>query len=417
MKNILLGISLVILLKGFSFPQEISWKLTNGPKNNFGDYLNVFAVGSTSNGNIFAGTNQSGVYKSTDMGETWLNCSDSLFINSIISYMAIDSNDIIYISSSSGLFRSSDEGLSWIQFNLGIPAGNYQSLAVNNNGLTFTGTYSGIYRSFNFGANWSFSGLDSCFVWVIKIYDDSTIVAGTFNYGPFISTDKGDSWASINERLNQNQIVGLAISETEKLFVGVTGGVYNSTDWGINWDQVLSISQVWVGVIFILNGQNIFAGSRGEGIFLSTDNGNNWNIINNGLKNFYVNAFCGSSNGYVYAGSDSGVFITSSPIVSINSEKSYLATGFSLFQNYPNPFNPTTKISWQSPVGSYQTLRIYDVLGTEVATLVNEYKPAGSYEVEFNGHSDGGQNLSSGVYFYQLRAGSFVETKKMLLTK
>ncbi|HQJ46633.1 MAG TPA: T9SS type A sorting domain-containing protein [Ignavibacteriaceae bacterium] len=211
--------------------------------------------------------------------------------------------------------------------------------------------------------------------------------------------------------------MGLAISETEKLFVGVTGGVYNSTDWGINWDQVLSISQVWVGVIFILNGQNIFAGSRGEGIFLSTDNGNNWNIINNGLKNFYVNAFCGSSNGYVYAGSDSGVFITSSPIVSINSEKSYLATGFSLFQNYPNPFNPTTKISWQSPVGSYQTLRIYDVLGNEVATLVNEYKPAGSYEVEFNGHSDGGQNLSSGVYFYQLRAGSFVETKKMLLTK
>jgi len=88
-----------------------------------------------------------------------------------------------------------------------------------------------------------------------------------------------------------------------------------------------------------------------------------------------------------------------------------------LFQNYPNPFNPSTIISWQSPVGNHQTIKIYDVLGNEVATLVDEYKPAGSYEVEFNGHSDGGQNLSSGVYFYQLRAGSFVETKKMILMR
>ena len=71
----------------------------------------------------------------------------------------------------------------------------------------------------------------------------------------------------------------------------------------------------------------------------------------------------------------------------------------------------------QSPVGSWQTLKIYDVLGNEVATLVDEYKPAGTYEVEFSGHSDEGQNLSSGVYFYQLKAGEFVETKKMVLMK
>jgi len=92
-------------------------------------------------------------------------------------------------------------------------------------------------------------------------------------------------------------------------------------------------------------------------------------------------------------------------------------TEFSLEQNYPNPFNPSTKISWQSPVGSWQTLKIYDVLGNEVATLVNEYKPAGTYEVNFNGHSDEGQNLSSGIYFYQLKAGDFVQTKKMMLMK
>jgi hypothetical protein len=85
---------------------------------------------------------------------------------------------------------------------------------------------------------------------------------------------------------------------------------------------------------------------------------------------------------------------------------------FSLEQNYPNPFNPSTKISWQSSVSSWQTLKVFDVLGREVATLVDEYRNAGSYEVEFNA-----SNLPSGVYFYQLKAGPFVETKKMILLK
>jgi len=89
---------------------------------------------------------------------------------------------------------------------------------------------------------------------------------------------------------------------------------------------------------------------------------------------------------------------------------------FYLLQNYPNPFNPSTKISWQSPVGSWQTLKVYDVLGKEVATLVNEEKPAGSYEVEFNPVSNI-KNPSSGVYFYQLKVGDYLETKKMIYLK
>ena len=87
-------------------------------------------------------------------------------------------------------------------------------------------------------------------------------------------------------------------------------------------------------------------------------------------------------------------------------------TEFLLAQNYPNPFNPSTKISWQSPVGSHQTLKVYDVLGNEVATLVDEFRAAGSYEVEFN--SD---NLSSGVYIYCLKTGEFTQTKKMVLLR
>lgn len=89
---------------------------------------------------------------------------------------------------------------------------------------------------------------------------------------------------------------------------------------------------------------------------------------------------------------------------------------FALYQNYPNPFNPTTKIRWQLPVGSHTKLKIYDISGDEVATLVNEYKDAGIYEVEFQAvHIK--PELSSGIYFYKLQAGNFIETRKMILLK
>jgi hypothetical protein len=96
----------------------------------------------------------------------------------------------------------------------------------------------------------------------------------------------------------------------------------------------------------------------------------------------------------------------------VEEQNSEFPTEFSLSQNYPNPFNPITKISWQSPVSSWQTLKVYDILGTQIATLVNEEIPAGEYEIEFNG-----DDLTSGIYFYQLKAGSYIETKKMVLMK
>lgn len=85
---------------------------------------------------------------------------------------------------------------------------------------------------------------------------------------------------------------------------------------------------------------------------------------------------------------------------------------FELSQNYPNPFNPSTTISWQSPVSSHQVLKVFDVLGNEVAVLVNEFREAGRYEVEFDA-----SNLASGIYVYRLQAGDFIQTKKMILMK
>jgi hypothetical protein len=105
------------------------------------------------------------------------------------------------------------------------------------------------------------------------------------------------------------------------------------------------------------------------------------------------------------------------------------ANVFSLSQNYPNPFNPSTIIKYQLPVntsplsggtsdGLFVTLKIYDILGREVITLVNEQKPAGEYSVQWNGTNSAGQQVGSSVYFYQLRGdGGFVRTKKMMLVQ
>jgi hypothetical protein len=118
--------------------------------------------------------------------------------------------------------------------------------------------------------------------------------------------------------------------------------------------------------------------------------------------------------------------------INVNQISTEVPAFYSLEQNYPNPFNPTTKIAFAIPLsggarGGFVTLKVYDILGNEVATLVNEEKPAGRYEVEFS--AKGGQgtsirHLASGIYFYQLKVGSssgsgqvFVETKKMILLR
>ncbi|MCH8034249.1 MAG: T9SS type A sorting domain-containing protein [Bacteroidetes bacterium] len=104
-------------------------------------------------------------------------------------------------------------------------------------------------------------------------------------------------------------------------------------------------------------------------------------------------------------------------VVGIDSKYAILPEDIHLAQNYPNPFNPSTKIKFTIPhvetgYASTVLLKVYDVLGNEIATLINEEKAAGTYEVEFDG-----TGLPSGIYFYRLQAGSFVETKKMVLIK
>ena len=106
-----------------------------------------------------------------------------------------------------------------------------------------------------------------------------------------------------------------------------------------------------------------------------------------------------------------GVVQGDTTILGINNDNN-ISLQFSLSQNYPNPFNPGTKIFYTVAVKQLVSLKVYDLLGREITTLVNEEKPAGEYEVEFDAGS-----LSSGIYFYQLKAGNSILTKKMIYLK
>jgi hypothetical protein len=127
------------------------------------------------------------------------------------------------------------------------------------------------------------------------------------------------------------------------------------------------------------------------------------------IDHFYLDGLCENYlhlNGCVIGGITYGELLSNTENF-VNS-----ISGFSLSQNYPNPFNPSTSIQYAISNRQFVTLKVYDVLGKEVATLVNEEKPAGNYNIEFYG-----SNLASGIYYYQLRAGEFVEVKKMILLK
>jgi hypothetical protein len=103
-------------------------------------------------------------------------------------------------------------------------------------------------------------------------------------------------------------------------------------------------------------------------------------------------------------------------IVSVEN-KELKPSNFTLEQNYPNPFNPSTKIKYSVPQSSNVLIKVFDMLGNEIESLVNEEKPAGTYEIEFDSHTGEARNLPSGIYFYRLQAGSYIETKKMVLMK
>ena len=235
--------------------------------------------------------------------------------------------------------------------------------------------------------------------------DDSTYTGPDNGEGDGFPTDGEPNFDKTDK--DESDQIGLVAVSVYRLGQGGTGGGYMKDDESI-WlkmsTQVFdtSMQNANISVVFSSGPFPFVQGSR-ERFSVSLLFGENLTDL---LYNKQIAQLFYNEN---YRFPDS--------ITSINrEEESFRADNYRLSQNYPNPFNPSTKISWQSPVGSWQTLKVYDILGNEVATLVNEYRDAGSYEVDFQSTVNSHQ-LANGVYFYQLRVGDYVETKKMILLK
>ena len=401
-----------LTLFGMNSIPQLSWEKTTGP---FSYYIYALTVGS--NNILYAGTGGGNIYSTSDQGSTWTQISN---LQNDVKSLCFDNNGELFAGTSGGgAYKSTDNGANWVQIN---GSGNNQiaDLRVNaiialGNKVILAGTYGGISRSTDDGATWNQTSVTD----LVNAFTRDTqgnIYAGINGQGPVdaisVSTDDGSSWKSIG--LNGYVVNSVMIGLYNKLFAGCFYGygLFSSTDQGKTWvppelnnNNILSLT--------INKSGDLFAGTDANGVYESADNGNTWVQVDSNLTDLDILSLAVDNNGVLFAGTGSdGVFKTGNAPTAVKNTKTNLPTTYSLSQNYPNPFNPSTVISYQLSESSNVTLKVYDILGREIKTLVNQRQNAGAYHVSFDA-----TGLSSGVYFYRIVAGNFSETKKLLLIK
>jgi len=381
---------------------------------------------------------------------------------------------IIYVSNEHGVYMSTDNGVSWQSTNYLNPCA--RNIGINKNGYMFFGnlcaSWFGIYRSTDRGKHWVRHTPLSVELSMVYLRDGS-ILAGCYDpwlaeYGIYKTTDNGDTW------FNTNTFSGVVswdfcLDKNDDIYVSFAGAIFLSTNNGVSWIDYGLTGPAALGIAIDSTGY-IWAGAHQNGVYRAagrtvpvelasfTAEVNNNNVllswitateINN--QGFEIERGEITSQDWEMIGFVEGNGTTTEPQVysfvdkevlsgkyqyrlkQIDYDGSYeyskiievdvnIPSEFFLSQNYPNPFNPTTKIKFtiqqtDNPLlggarGGFVSLKVYDILGIEIATLVNEEKPTGNYEVEFDA-----TGLSSGTYFYKIIAGYFLSVKKMLLMK
>jgi len=230
-----------------------------------------------------------------------------------------------------------------------------------------------------------------------------------------------------------NGPIGVLKDSTGTLYIGnFTDGKVFRIDNGTDFVEIGDLPS-WLGFM-ILVGENIYATAyqthriykipidgSGQSIFAGTGSPGNTdgNVLNAQFNN--PNGITATSTGdtlYVSEYTPRRLRMITGVLnpTSVSNDEN-IVSEFELFQNYPNPFNPVTNIKYSINTRQFITLKIYDVMGNEIATLVNEEKPAGKYEIIFKVGQDSNPDIASGVYFYRLKTGPFVETRKMILIK
>ena len=404
-------------------PAQVVWQSTNFPHQG-----TVQALAVNSGNHIFAATNDAGVFRSTDAGTSWVQTNNGLTALNVTS-LTFDSAGALYaVTSGNGVYRSSDDATTWTHVNAGMANALVTSIVTKPGGLIFAGTTSGgVYRSTNAGSSWvQVNTRLNTFVNALAVNSQGTVFAGTNAAGVFLTTDNGTSWTQGGNPLRHSNVTALAILQNNVVIAGaMLAGTYRSTDNGETWvegDTVMnrkfinSFVDNSLGSLFVATSS---IPPEPNGVFQSTNTGQVWVEINGGLTSTNVFSLAAGADGFVYAGtSGGGVFRTVHSTTGAPETSHDLPSGFLLMQNYPNPFNPTTTIEFRMRDRGYAMLKVYGLLGADIASLVNEEMDAGVHGVTFDG-----RGLASGVYFYRLeiRGGNqqrgFSATKQLVLLK
>jgi hypothetical protein len=358
-----------------------------------------------------------------------LYSADSLPINSVLT-STLENNVYVLAASINKeqqpiIYRSTDNGDSWnIVFvgDTGVGKINqflqirdssniFYALTENKNGK------SGLLRSRNFGDSLSWS--------VVSTLNKN------FNYAVYRNSTK-----NLFFLLDKKELYQMNPNDSLEYLSTIPGNHYNTLYFdnlynslyaaGDGVKRTLDLSS-WenfgldsIEVVEVVDDySSIFAATKYYGVYANYYTLGEWYPYYTGLPlDIEITDIVNFSHGILHIGSkNNSVFMIYTIVNGVKGTKP-IPNSITLSQNFPNPFNPSTVISFQLPVTSKVSLKVYDILGNEVATLVNEEKPAGSYEVEFSaGSRRDGSNLSSGIYFYVLKAGENRFCKKMCLLK
>jgi hypothetical protein len=194
-------------------------------------------------------------------------------------------------------------------------------------------------------------------------------------------------------------------------------GLYITTNFGINW----SLANGVPGTAYLCSltgiGNEWWLARNELSIFYSSNNGANWVTQYTVADKNFESLSKARSGKYIWAVRDGGKISRYGIISGINTISQSVPSEFKLYQNYPNPFNPSTIIKFQIKDSRFVTLKVYDILGIEIATLINEKLTPGTYEVPFSINQFSDYRIASGVFFYVIKAGNFLETKRMIYIK
>ncbi|NUN10989.1 MAG: T9SS type A sorting domain-containing protein [Ignavibacteriaceae bacterium] len=405
-----------ILIVVFSFIILDSFSLTYS-QNNF-THVTSFCKHNTY---IYIGTT-SGVFKSSDEGETWLGAGlDSLNIQSL----SVSRTNELWAASNStyGLFRSTDAGLTWVNTTPQISTGFNDVQFDSSDGILAASDYDYLYRSTDNGMSWvrlGFSQIGNRLIKIMTASNGDIYVVGEYHL--YRSSNLGLGWTILIAKFLGSEFI---FESDSIMFYGArsaNGGIYRSSDAGATWEKRDSgIVQKTVCALLSVKNDILIAGTTTSGIYRSENGGLHW-LKSNSPSQFVLDLYKVNDTTFL-AGGDSGVFksidggknwFRGAGMLVQADEKIISADNYTakLFQNTQNPFSHYTNIGYETSTENKISIKVYDILGREIATLVNETKPAGSYSVNFNA-----SHLPSGVYIYELRAGDYRSVKKMSLVK